>query len=104
MKLQNNQRNARVFFKYYFLIHYYMFRGLSSSSAPETYKAEVNKEISQRLVPYVGYYTISFQNARSLQHKTWRVFIFWYEKCGYKTVSICLLLSRNDRWERRPCK
>ena len=41
----------------------------------------------------------SFDN--SLQGE---VFVFWYEKCRYWTVSTCLLLWRNDRWERRSCE
>jgi hypothetical protein len=40
---------------------------------PETCKAEINKEKKQiqKPVHYVGYCTISFQTARSLQHKTY---------------------------------
>jgi hypothetical protein len=75
IKLYNDQRNAQVF---NYLSIYFCLTCLGLSFSPTS---EAGVQIWQwfkfpgygvsawALTPYVGHYTISFQNARSLKHK-----------------------------------
>jgi hypothetical protein len=64
------------------------FTPASEDGLKESPKHVRQKRLKKKLVHYVGHYTISFQNARSLQHKI--------KKKVEENISMCLTLPKSD--------